>query len=252
MAIIATPEDEELCEAIEELSEYLGEDSILTAFNVGNSFFTAAEAWKKLDPKTPEEIANYYRTTRSLVHQLVFANYGIPHELELIKKVRGLCKSAGSVLDLGGGIGSFLLNNEAKRRVHADFAGYVFDYANHRYAIHGFSDGLDGSEQQAILPIALQDDYLINPPFGGEQFDVVICTEVLEHTTNPELLVELLAELVKPGGKLVATVSFDDVQGTVPQHLNVDRWTDEEFMSTVFPKNGFKRMDEDVFLQEER
>jgi 2-polyprenyl-3-methyl-5-hydroxy-6-metoxy-1,4-benzoquinol methylase len=246
MAIVADLTNGELIEAIEELSEYLSENEIVTAFNVGNSFFTAAEAWKKLDPKTPEQIAHYYRTTPSLVHQLVFANYGIPHELELINKVRALCKGASSVLDLGGGIGSFLLNNEAKRRVHADFGGHVFNYAKWRY------EGLDTENDMAIYMAELEDDYLINPPFGGERFDVVICTEVLEHAVNPEALVELLAELVKPGGKLVATVSFDDVGGTVPQHLNVDRWTDEEFMSTVFPKNGFVRIDQDVFRLEDQ
>lgn len=241
MAIVATKHDIELVRAIEELSIYLNEDEVVTAFNVGNSFFTAAEAWRFLDPETPEEIALYYQTTPSLVHQLVFANYGIPHELELIRKTQVFFEGAGSVLDLGGGIGSFLLGLGVKERVHADFSGFVFEYAKWRYSRESNSELV----RMVELPALYFKQASMLEVLG--QFDGVICTEVIEHAPDPKAVVAFLSELVKPGGKLVATVSFDDVDGTVPQHLNVGKWSDEEFITNVFPEFGFKRIDEHVF-----
>jgi 2-polyprenyl-6-hydroxyphenyl methylase/3-demethylubiquinone-9 3-methyltransferase len=43
---------------------------------------------------------------------------------------------------------------------------------------------------------------------AGERFDVVLAMEVVEHVADPDLFIELAAELVKPGGLLfVATLN---------------------------------------------
>ncbi len=42
-------------------------------------------------------------------------------------------------------------------------------------------------------------------PFDNEAFDVVICTEVIEHTIQPRRSVSELARVVRPGGVLVLT-----------------------------------------------
>ncbi len=44
---------------------------------------------------------------------------------------------------------------------------------------------------------------LFRPPFAGEQFDVVICSGVLHHTSDPRGGFEALVPLLKPGGHLV-------------------------------------------------
>jgi SAM-dependent methyltransferase len=81
------------------------------------------------------------------------------------------------------------------------------------------------------------------------KFDVVICTEVIEHVPEPEPFVWLLAKMVKPGGILVATTSFHD-DGTIPMHLNVDKYTDEGFAAEVFPRHGLVRVEESVYRKE--
>lgn len=239
LAIIAKSEDVELLNAVRELAEYLGEDPVATAFNVGNSFFTAAEKWRREQPKTPDEIARYYRNTQSLCHQLVFANYGIPHELALIERASEIFHGWSRVLDLGAGIGSFLLKLDCRDKYHADFDGHVMDFARWRYQQAG----------QNVHMLALFSDYLSRGPVFDGGFDGVLCTEVLEHAPDPVRLVEYLAKLVRPGGKLLATVSFEDADGMIPQHLNTDIWTNETFIKNVFPAHGFEALGDDVYLR---
>lgn len=239
MAIVASQYDHELIAAVRELAEYLQEDPMATSFNVGNSFYWAAEKWWKTKPNKPAEIIEYYRSTDALLHQLVFANYGIPHELDLIARVKDLFGKFDSVLDLGAGIGSFLLSARCGPKTHADVGGKLFHYAAWRYQ----------RAHEQVRMVELPSDYLNRDPFEGEQFDGVICTEVIEHVPDPVALVAFLSKLVKPGGQLLATVSFEDADGMIPQHLNIGEWTNETFISTVFPRHGFERRDEDLYVR---
>ncbi|MBI4612674.1 MAG: methyltransferase domain-containing protein [Planctomycetes bacterium] len=43
-------------------------------------------------------------------------------------------------------------------------------------------------------------------PFADRQFDVVICTEVIEHTSHPRGAVSELVRVLSPGGLLIVTV----------------------------------------------
>jgi SAM-dependent methyltransferase len=43
-------------------------------------------------------------------------------------------------------------------------------------------------------------------PFGDEQFDVVVLSEVLEHLPYPEITLSEIARICRPGGKLVGSV----------------------------------------------
>jgi len=41
---------------------------------------------------------------------------------------------------------------------------------------------------------------------SGEQYNAVICSEVLEHLTNPDALLKVLYKILEEGGKLIVTV----------------------------------------------
>jgi SAM-dependent methyltransferase len=78
---------------------------------------------------------------------------------------------------------------------------------------------------------------------GGERFDRVLCTEVLEHTADPEIVLGALTRLVRPNGVVVVTVPNDPLiaqfrrfarllpgkfdWGGADFHLH--RWTPQEF-----------------------
>jgi len=45
-------------------------------------------------------------------------------------------------------------------------------------------------------------------PFPDRSWDVILCTEVLEHTPEPETLVAEMLRVLRPGGTLLMTVPF--------------------------------------------
>jgi len=45
-------------------------------------------------------------------------------------------------------------------------------------------------------------------PFENEKFDVILCTEVLEHLHSPEIAISEMERVLKKGGKLILTTRF--------------------------------------------
>jgi len=242
MAIVASKDTAALVEGIHELARYRAEDPVATAFNVGNSFYSQNEFWRQMAPKTPAEIMQFYRESVPGVAQQVFAAYGIPSEIELRARICGLARPGDTVLDFGAGIGAQLLPLAASHAsTHVDVGGRQFDYAEWRYRDRLLS----------VEMVSLRDDYMEKgvEELRDRKWNVVICTEVLEHVTCPEDLVKFIADCVLPGGLLVATTSFDDGDGMVPMHLNIDRYTDEDFEREVFPSHGFKQIAPAVYMK---
>lgn len=46
-------------------------------------------------------------------------------------------------------------------------------------------------------------------PFKDGAFDVVVCSETLEHVPDPKLLIEEMHRVLKPGGRFVASVPYE-------------------------------------------
>lgn len=72
-------------------------------------------------------------------------------------------------------------------------------------------------------------------PYPGkdEEFDAVVCSEVLEHLFEPHTAIKEFARLLQPGGKLIITVpNFDNIDMIVKGRRNLlfnpeDMWTIE-------------------------
>ena len=43
-------------------------------------------------------------------------------------------------------------------------------------------------------------------PFKDKTFDIAICSEVIEHTQNPGVLLENISNILKPEGKLIISI----------------------------------------------
>jgi len=55
-------------------------------------------------------------------------------------------------------------------------------------------------------------------PFSDSCFDNVLCTEVLEHTSNPILLLNEIHRVLKKGGKLILTAPFNSLTHFSPHY----------------------------------
>jgi 2-polyprenyl-3-methyl-5-hydroxy-6-metoxy-1,4-benzoquinol methylase len=67
----------------------------------------------------------------------------------------------------------------------------------------------------------------------GERFELVLCTEVLEHVRDPGALLDALERLRAPGGAIVVTVpdgAIDDYEG------HVSFWTEEQLAELLRPR----------------
>jgi len=94
-------------------------------------------------------------------------------------------------LDLGcgdGGSSGFYLTAHSRSYVGVDVAQHAIELAEAR----GFE--------------VVRIDDAASLPFGDESFDVVVCSEVLQNLLQPHLAVAEARRLLRPGGRLIATV----------------------------------------------
>jgi SAM-dependent methyltransferase len=83
-----------------------------------------------------------------------------------------------------------------------------------------------------IADICRNNSSLINP----NRYDLVVCTEVLEHTTKPWDAAKEIARLLRPGGVLLATAPFNfRIHGPLPDCFR-------------FTEYGWRALLEDYFL----
>jgi len=75
--------------------------------------------------------------------------------------------------------------------------------------VQGGDKGAFDALVRDVLPVVSTGDDTFTGARPAESFDRVICTEVLEHTTNPEEILGELARLLRPDGRAVITVPND-------------------------------------------
>ena len=82
-------------------------------------------------------------------------------------------------------------------------------------------------------------DDLYAPSLGGEVFDLVVCTEVLEHLDDPNRAVATLCSLCATGGTVAITVP-DGAVDSWEGHVNF--WSEDELRVLLEP-SGLDRID---------
>lgn len=117
-----------------------------------------------------------------LVNPFYFARRGLRAELEPL-----LAAAAGELLDVGCG-----------RKPYRALAPGVVRYV-------GLD--LDTPDSRAL---GAADAYYDGGdfPFGDGAFDVVLCSQVLEHVFTPEVFLREIRRVLRPGGTLILTVPF--------------------------------------------
>lgn len=147
------------------------------------------------NPKPKEEgIARYYESQDYISHTdnkkgLLSSVYQLVKKWSLRKKIKlifRLNSGIGSLLDVGAGTGDFLLMAQEN--------GWTVQ-------------GVEPNKKAASL--ALQKGINLKESlrkFEDQKFDVITLWHVLEHIPNLEETIELLTNLIKPGGALIIAV----------------------------------------------
>jgi ubiquinone/menaquinone biosynthesis C-methylase UbiE len=106
----------------------------------------------------------------------------------VVEFVRGL-RRAERVLDLGGGDGRLALELDAGELTVADPSRVALDRARRR---------LPEARVELVAPDA-------QLPFADSEFDLVLCTDVLEHVRDVQLFLSEARRVLGPGGRLAVT-----------------------------------------------
>jgi SAM-dependent methyltransferase len=168
----------------------------------------------------------------------LLADYLQPSRLRFYDEVADVCTQFAprSIVDVGCGTGHLVAAilkrvGPSTEAVGIDYAGSAIDRARELFPS---TDWLVG------------DVYALPRDLDG-RFDLVLCTEVLEHLERPVEALEALGRLRAPDGRLVLTVpdgTLDDFEG----HLNF--WSEAEFRLTLerLGDVSIRRIDDDRTL----
>ena len=119
--------------------------------------------------------------------------------VEIIDSIEPHLFSNANVIDIGCGVGDLLA--EARKRAPditvsgLDFSGKAIEGARRSFP--------DGNLVQHVIDK--------NLPFESCLFDIVLCTDVLEHLEHPKLVVAELVRICRNGGLVVIVVPDGDV-----------------------------------------
>jgi ubiquinone/menaquinone biosynthesis C-methylase UbiE len=119
-------------------------------------------------------------------------------KIRLQKTVDALAATeTDSILDLGCGAGNLLPLLKAQRIVGLDPSDLLLAQARERVAGKPSIQLLKGFAEKL--------------PFGNAAFDGIVCSEVLEHVRHPEVVLQEMNRVAKPGAKIVITVPNEDL-----------------------------------------
>jgi glycosyltransferase involved in cell wall biosynthesis/2-polyprenyl-3-methyl-5-hydroxy-6-metoxy-1,4-benzoquinol methylase len=178
------------------------------------------ESWEEMNPKSNEEIENFYKRTEAYVLDLTACHSTAERRLWTKVSLDILCSEPGieKVLDYGGGAGydSAAFAREGFSVSYYDLPSKTAEYARHRF-----------SRRSLDIPVNHSWDSI------PENFDAIYSTEVLEHIPEPLKHLEFLASRLREGGLLIVTHSFALVGDEFPSHLPANAPLAEGFIARV-------------------
>ncbi|MDP4195509.1 MAG: glycosyltransferase [Bacteroidota bacterium] len=94
---------------------------------------------------------------------------------------------------------------------------YLFNHCD--YKTHDFKkyEGVKLNGEQDYGKIDYVSD-IVNIPIEDNSFDVILCTEVLEHVPEPAKALEEMSRLLRPGGRLLITAPLGSGLHQLPYH----------------------------------
>lgn len=127
-----------------------------------------------------------------------------------LKKTLATIPQNSRLLDAGAG--------ELKNRQYCGHLEYVSqDFCQYQGVTGGCYEGLQSKEWNTSQIDLVSDITAIPAPDAS--FDVILCSEVLEHIPEPTHALDEFARLLKPQGKLILTAPFNSLVHMAPYHF---------------------------------
>jgi len=198
--------------------------------NVANAF-----AKTKLQPYIwSDSMQQFYESTDAFLYELVIWNRNKLKRRMRRWVARHLTQTGTQPLDIlsiGDGLGfdSAYLAKLGHRVTYFELPGHAEFFARKVFA-----------ESDAPLTI------LTNPnSIPRSAFDVVLCLDVLEHVPAPSDFVRLLADYLRPEGRLLVHAPFYMIHPSNPTHLKANRSFSGKL--SLYTNLGLKLIDGDLF-----
>ena len=128
----------------------------------------------------------------------------------VLKALQG--KESGDVLEIGCGAGNVLEKVEAAKRVGIDFSLRMAQRTRERLRAGG------------TLWVLQADGQVL--PFQDQSFDGILCTEVLEHVENPDLLLSEIRRVARPDAAIALSIPNENLINQLKEkvfRLGLDR-----------------------------
>lgn len=125
---------------------------------------------------------------------------------------------ARQVLDVGFGSGDILFSFPSSCKIRGvDFSADAVRAGTIRAARKGYGDADFFAIDLDTSPI----------PFGDAEFDIIICSHVLEHLADDRAMLEQLHRLLIPSGSAIILIPVNEAPGDDPHHVR--QYTQESF-----------------------
>lgn len=136
-----------------------------------------------------------------------YANDNLINRQIWVERVLKGLPSGLKIIDVGAG--------ECQYKKHCDHLEYVSQDFN-QYTGKGDGKGL----QTGIWDVSRIDivSDILNIPVEDESYDVVLCTEVLEHVPDPISALKEMTRILRKGGTLIVTAPFCSLTHFAPYH----------------------------------
>ena len=187
----------------------------------------------------------------NIIIKNLFAHSSAPWQQVILKEYFKKIKAGGDwkCLDLGCGLGNNLATilEFTKNIIAFDISEDVLNFCKNRY-------------KNSEIKYTRGDVHRL--PFKKEVFDLVICTEVVEHSPFPQILIKESKRVLKPNGYLIlSSQNYLNFAGLIKIFIdainkkqNWDAWGTHErdfenfitsfWINKVIKKEGFKILDE--------
>lgn len=196
---------------IQDVKDYtkLSSEECSNRINVGSRWIK--EEWNKINPKTDEEIKQFYKNTKNYIWDLTMwhTTNRIKFDIELVQNIKSKFSKDVKILDYGCGIGvnGFMLAQEGYSVTLADLDSYTLDFAQYR-------------ANKTQYPINV---WKVDTEDIKTKFDVIFMFDMIEHMSKEEfkLMADKLNRLRHKDTVIYYSVSFGKTEYH-PMHFNSD------------------------------